>query len=100
MAATETKADEKRIFHRWKIDSEVLIEFQGSNSKGLCKDLSGAGMLIETEQNFAVGDAMKVSIEKKDETHLPFNAQAEVSRVEEGEAGRYIVGLAIKEILD
>lgn len=100
MSATETKAGEKRIFHRWKIDSEVTIECNGESSKALCKDLSGAGMLIETQQLFTVGDPLTVAIEKKDETHLPFNAITEVSRIEEGAAGKYIVGLSIVEILD
>jgi hypothetical protein len=100
MSATSSTAEEKRIFHRWKIDSEVSIACNGENSIALCKDLSGAGMLIEAEQAFSVGDEMTVSIEKKDETHLPFNAIAEVSRIEDGAAGKFIIGLSIKEIID
>jgi hypothetical protein len=100
MSATSRTDEEKRIFHRWKIDSEVAIECKGEKSTALCKDLSGAGMLIEAEQALSVGDEITVSIEKKDETHLPFNAIAEVSRVEDGAAGRFIIGLSIKEIID
>ncbi len=100
MSASESTANEKRIFHRWKIDSEVIIDYQGKPFSAICKDLSGAGMLIESSDTFTVGDEMKVSIEKKSETHLPFNALVEVSRIEEGEAGKYIIGLSIKEILD
>lgn len=100
MSATGTTAEEKRIFHRWKIDSEVTIECNGEHSTALCKDLSGAGMLLEATQAYSIGAEMKVAIARKDETHLPFNALAEVSRVEDGEGGNYIVGLSIKEILD
>ena len=100
MSASEKTAEEKRIFHRWKIDSEVAIECNGQNSTALCKDLSGAGMLVEAEKAFSVGDEMTVSIEKKDETHLPFNAIAEVSRIEDGAQGKFIIGLSIKEIID
>ena len=100
MSATEKTAEEKRSFRRWKIDSEVAIECNGENSTALCKDLSGAGMLIESEQTYTVGDEMTISIEKKDETHLPFNALAEVSRIEDGAAGKFIIGLSIKEIID
>ena len=100
MSAMEPTAAEKRIFHRWKIDSLVQIECKGKHSTALCKDLSGAGMLVETDQPFSVGDELKVSIERKEETHLPFNAMATVSRIEEGEAGKQILGLSIREILD
>lgn len=100
MSATSKTAEEKRIFHRWKIDSEVAIDCKGEKSTALCKDLSGAGMLIESDKTFSVGDEMTVLIEKKDETHLPFNAVAEVSRIEDGAAGKFIIGLSIKEIID
>lgn len=98
MSSIDKNYNEKRDFIRMRINSQVAIRHNGNNYQAVCKDLSGAGMLIETEQAFKTGDQLEVKIEPKGENHLPFNATAEVQRVEVGDNGLLTVGLAITEI--
>lgn len=98
MSSIDRTYNEKRDFIRMRVNSSVNIDQDGNHFKGICRDLSGAGMLIETDQLFEIGAQLRISIEQKGETHLPFNAQAEVSRVEPGPDDKHIIGLEIKEI--
>ncbi len=100
MSSIDRPYNEKRDYIRMRINSVVNIRQAGNNYKGICKDLSGAGMLIETSEPFKVGTELEISIEQKTETHLPFDAIAEVSRVDDGPDENYTVGLAIKQIHD
>lgn len=100
MSSIEAAYNEKRDFIRMRINSQVNIRQAGKDYEGICKDLSGTGMLIQTNHAFSVGSELQVSIEQKIETHLPFNAIAEVTRVDSGSNGNFTVGLAIKEIND
>ena len=100
MSSIERSYNEKRDYIRMRINSQVNILHAGKKYKGICKDLSGAGMLIETTHTFEVGTQLQISIEQKGETHLPFNATAEVSRIEPGSENSHIVGLTIKEIIE
>ncbi len=97
MASIDRSYSEKRDFIRMQVNSPIAIRHEGSDYEGICKDLSGAGMLLETEQAFAVGAELEVSIAQKRETHLPFNASATVSRIDEHD-GKFLVGLAITRI--
>ena len=98
MSSTDRSYNEKRDFIRMRINSTVNIHHQGSEFKGVCKDLSGAGMLVEADQTLDTGSEVTITIEQKSETLLPFNASAEVTRTETGKNGKYIIGLSIKEI--
>lgn len=97
MASIDRSYSEKRDFIRMKINSPVAINCDGKDYLGVCKDLSGAGMLVEMETTLPIGADLKVSIEQKGETHLPFHASATVSRVEPID-DKYLVGLSITEI--
>jgi hypothetical protein len=98
MSSIDRSYNEKRDFIRMRINSQVAIQHKGNEYLAICKDLSGAGMLIETEQAFVIGDQLGVKIEPNGDNHLPFSATAEVQRVEAGTDGKLTVGLAIKEI--
>jgi hypothetical protein len=95
--SSERTYNEKRDFIRMKINSAVVINHQGTEYKGVCKDLSGAGMSVATQESLTVGDKVQVSIETQDDSHLPFNATASVSRVDSNDGG-YLIGLSIVEI--
>lgn len=97
MASIDRSYNEKRDFIRMKINSPVAITCKGKSYLGVCKDLSGAGMLVETEDTFEIGAELDVSIEQKGDTHLPFHASTTVSRVEPID-DKYLVGLSINEI--
>lgn len=98
MSSIDRSYNEKRDFIRMRINSPVYISQDGNDYTGVCKDLSGAGMLIETSHEFTVGANVGIAIPQQSETHLPFNAVAEVSRVEAGPGDNYIVGLSITDI--
>lgn len=100
MSSIDRSFNEKRDFIRMRINSPVAISQDGNAYTGVCKDLSGAGMLIEIDHEFVVGSNVEIAIPQKSETHLPFNAVAEVSRVEAGAGDTYIVGLSITDIQD
>ena len=99
MASIDRSFSEKRDFIRMRVNSPVVVRHDGNEYQGFCKDLSGAGMLIETDRPFEIGSTLNVSIEQKCETHLPFHATVTVSRVEASD-DTYLVGLAINEIHD
>ena len=98
MTSMDRSFDEKRSFIRMKVNTQVVIHMNGRDYQGVCKDLSGAGMLIETDEPFNLGDQMDVSIEQRGENLMPFNARVEVTRVQSGSPGNQVVGLVIREI--
>ena len=98
MASFDRNYNEKRDFIRMKINSEVTISQAGDKHSGICRDLSGAGMSVETDYAFSTGSKLDVAIEQKGDTHLPFHASAEVTRVDEIEEGKFLIGLSILEI--
>ncbi len=98
MSSADQSYSEKRDFIRMRINSQVDINHDGKQYQGICKDLSATGMLIDSSHAFELGSELKVSIAQKGDNRLPFNAIAEVSRIQVGEANRYIVALTIKEI--
>ena len=99
MPLTDRSFEEKRDFIRMQINSSVTITDKNNTYTGICKDLSGTGMRIETGDSFTVGNELTVSIQQKDEVRKPFNAIVEVTRIEEGDNDKQLIGLTIKEIL-
>jgi len=100
MPPSDRSFNEKRDFIRMKINSTVKVTQAGKDYQGICKDLSGTGMSILSETEFRVGDEVEILIEQQSDIHLPFQASAEVTRVQPDESGKFIVGLAIKQISD
>lgn len=98
MGSIDRSFDEKRNFIRMKINTPVSIHMNGRVYQGICKDLSGAGMLIETDDEFSIGDQLDVTIEQKNDNQIPFNAKVEVTRIQAGSPGTQVIGLLIKEI--
>lgn len=95
MSLTDRSYVEKRDFRRMQINSPVVISHENQTYQGMCKDLSGTGMMIETDASFTVGAIITVTIEQKG--GMPFNAKVEVKRIEEGNNNQTI-GLAIIDI--
>lgn len=100
MTTASAEYTEKRDFRRLNINSPVTIIHGDNEYAGVCKDLSGAGMLIETADNFSVGNTMTVAIKQDDNKGIPFNASVEVIRINTDDHNKSTIGLAIKEILD
>lgn len=97
---TDRSFSEKRNFIRMKINTPVTIHYAGRSYPGVCKDLSGAGMQIETDEDFAPGEILEVTIEQKGDAHVPFKATVEVTRIDTTTPGNQVVGLAIRAIAD
>ena len=98
--ANDQPYSEKRDFIRMQVNSPVVITYADRQYQGLCKDLSGAGMQVETEDSFDVGAQLEVTIQQKGDNHLPFNALVEVTRSQTSTPGNQTIGLSIIEILN
>jgi len=96
---TEPRAyDEKRDFIRMKVSTPITIQADGETVEGLCRNLSGSGLLVEAAQRLEPGSRAEVHITPGD-SHSDFRASATVNRVEPVEGG-YRMGLAIDTIHD
>jgi hypothetical protein len=98
MSNIERSYNEKRDFIRMKINSQLIIRQGDAEYLGICKDLSGAGMSVESDQSFELESKVDVSIAQQGDTHQPFNASAVVSRIEPTDTDTFIIGLSIKDI--
>ncbi len=91
---------EKRNFIRMKINTPVNIEHAGKTFIARCKDLSGSGMLVESEEQLPVGSIVNLLIDQEGDKRLPFRATAEVARVDAAGTGSFTIGLSITSIQD
>ncbi len=85
-----------------KIDTpaNVIIEGGGESIKGICRDLSGGGMLIETESTLEIGLELVVSLASHHASSPMLKARVQVARIKENRSGTYTLGLEILEMLD
>lgn len=102
MDRTNRSYNEKRNFIRMKIDTpaDVIIEGNGESIKGICRDLSGGGMLIETNSTLELGLELIVSLASHHASSPMLKARVQVARVFEGRDSNYTLGLEILEMLD
>lgn len=95
---------EKRNFIRMKIETPAQVELQDGEKcfQGICRDLSGGGMLVELDAALPVGSEVKVLIASA-HGHAPMlEALTEVARVVAqpgAEAAPCLLGLEIKTVL-
>ncbi len=83
MALSERSYEEKRGFIRMKVDTMVTFtRLEGKDRyEGRCRNLSGAGMLLETEKKLEIGDRLRVTIPSEGPDFSPLDAVVEVVRV-------------------
>jgi len=104
MTVANRDYQEKRNFIRMKIETPAQVELQDGDKRlsGICRDLSGGGMLVELESALPVGAEVKVQIASA-HGHAPMlEAITEVARVvaQPGEEEvPCLLGLEIKEVL-
>lgn len=92
---------EKRDFIRMKIGAPLSVKLAAADEviEGLCLDLSGGGLQVETKKRLEVGTEAEVEV-SSDHGHSPtLRAAAKVARVATNEAGDYVIGLEIIQIL-
>lgn len=93
--------EEKRNYIRMKVDTAVYFTKTNSNERyeGRCRDLSGAGMLLETEKKLKLGDRLSVTVSPKGNDFSPLHAQVEVVRVDpRPHLHTFMAGVAIKKM--
>ncbi len=96
---------EKRNYIRMKIEAPVAIQLatSGDSIEGVCRELSGGGMLIELDSTLPVGTTAKVSISSNHGHGAMLVANAEVTRViaqPDRLESSCILGMQIKEVLN
>jgi hypothetical protein len=91
---------EKRDFIRMKIDTPLKAQLTGEGiaADGLCHELSGGGMRLETTHSLPPGTEVEVTI-STEHGHAPtLRAKTRVTRVHAEHSG-YVLGMEIIEIL-
>ena len=95
--------EEKRNYVRVKVSTPLLFTLNKSPERyeGLCRDLSGAGILIETTKKLNIGDHLHVTIPPTQANQNPFRAIAEVVRIDPlNQRHIYQAGTVIKKVIE
>lgn len=101
MGINDKPYSEKRDFIRMKIGAPLNAKLAAATEviEGLCLDLSGGGLQVEAKQSLPVGTEAEVEV-SSDHGHNPtLKARAKVVRAATNEAGDYVLGLEIIQIL-
>ena len=102
MTLSQISSSEKRSFIRLKIDTIVTFTITGGSSEryqGRCKNISGAGLLIETEKKLRVGDKLLVTVPTESAEFSNLNTSVEVIRCTNIQGQhKFEAGLVIKKI--
>jgi hypothetical protein len=95
--------EEKRNYVRVKVSTPLLFTLNKNSERyeGLCRDLSGAGILIETTKKLKVGDHLHVTIPPTQSNQNPFSAITEVVRIDPiNDRHIYQAGTVIKKVIE
>lgn len=90
---------EKRDFIRMKIDTPLKAQLTGDGiaADGVCHELSGGGMRLETKHQIIPGTELEVTISSEHGHSPTLRAKARVARAR-AEQGAYFLGLEILEV--
>lgn len=91
---------EKRNFTRMRINTNVTFTVDGQDSvyQGRCKNISGAGMLLQTNHTFPLGTYLHLTVPSDQAEAHNINVLAEVKRVDTlEEHGQFELGIVVKE---
>ncbi len=85
---------EKRDFIRMKVDTEIIlsIEEPAQKIKGICRDLSGTGMLIEVNTAIAEGTSLNTSLPSSNAAFPSFETAVKVIRCTPMDNGHFMIG--------
>ena len=92
--------DEKRDFIRMKVDTEITLSLDNNdqNVKGVCRDLSGTGMLIEVTEKVSEGITCSTTLPSSNEAFPALDASIKIIRCTEISEGKYQLGTEILAI--
>lgn len=96
---------EKRNYIRMKVDAPVAIKILTDNSSlhGICRDLSGGGMLIEMDSTLPIGTETEVVISSGHGHNPMLKAKATVTRLfskPDAKESTCTLGMQIIEVLN
>jgi len=101
MGINDKPYSEKRDFIRMKIGAPLNAKLAAASEiiEGLCLDLSGSGLQVETKQNLVVGTEAEVEV-SSDYGHNPtLKAKVKVVRSTTNDTGDHVLGLEITQII-
>lgn len=93
--------EEKRSFIRMKMDAMVSFSIEGKQGRyeGRCKNISGAGVLLESAKKLPIGTRIQVIIPSESRDLDNLNATVEIMRViAHPDQHKYELGGAIIQI--
>ncbi|TQV78706.1 PilZ domain-containing protein [Exilibacterium tricleocarpae] len=92
---------EKRNFIRMKIDTpaDVSILSDDTQLQGICRDLSGGGMMIEVDKTLPVGTELEVTITSAHGHQPLLRAMTVITRVDADHSGTCTLGMKIQQML-
>jgi len=95
---------EKRNFIRMRIETpvDIIVTRENEQFQGICRDLCGGGLLVETPTALPVGTAAEVSIQANHGHSPMLHARVRVSRVvaqPDTTERPCLLGMEIEEIL-
>lgn len=101
MGITDRNYSEKRDFIRMKIGAPLSakIAAESESIEGMCIDLSGGGLQVESPQALEVGTPVEVEVSSAHGHQPRLRANAKVVRASPSETGGYLLGLEIIHIL-
>lgn len=96
--------EEKRGFIRMKVETPVTIRCAslGTELTGICRDLSGGGLLVELDATLPLATEVEICIQSQHGHNPMLTARAKVSRVYSrpgSETKPCMLGLEITEVL-
>lgn len=102
MDRTTRNYNEKRNFIRMQIDTPaaVILDNGGEKVQGICRDLSGGGLLIESARKLPLGQDVEVHLASHHVESPMLKAKAKVARCQVNQSGTFTLGLEILEMLD
>lgn len=101
MSFDDKSYSEKRSFIRMKIGAPLSakLEAERETIEGLCLDLSGSGLQVETQKSLPVGTELDVEVSSGHGHKPTLKAHAKVVRSASNDQGGHSLGLEIIEIL-
>lgn len=101
MSSIDKGFSEKRDFIRMKISTPLNAKIAHKELiiEGLCRDLSGGGMQVETDTEIALNTELVVEITSEHGHNPTLHANAKVARCVADGAKGFILGLELTEIL-
>lgn len=101
MSSIDKGFSEKRDFIRMKISAPLSAKLSHEDGviEGLCRDLSGGGMQVDTAVEIPAGTDLVVEISSEHGHNPTLHAKAKVARSSSNSDGGFLLGLEIIEVL-